>query len=315
VSLRRNTMRAEKGSGMDKEFSRHLTNKAFARLREEPKLVALLQYCRADPSLSIFLRGTTIDVYWEGFVVFHVTLSSGRMRIGSERDEPLEGLPNSLDDWDPAHLPEHISWVKDLRADKAATKVPELRFESAVIRDNQAVGSPVMVLDRQVAGPGGKDQLDLMLLDVGSGRLGLAELKVARNREIGGSVLKQLQRYIAAFGELVPEYTKILTQTQELGLAANRHARITPGTAPIPIVMLAGLPVRKLGAPSDSALLHALRKQNSEIVAKDPLWAARLLVFPRHTEQCFTIPSSLEDLPTIQQWCDRNLIPQGTEAS
>lgn len=292
---------------MKKEFKRHLTDKTLSRLREAPKLVALLQYCRADPSLSIFLRGSTLDVYWEGFVVFHVTVSSGKMRIGSESDKPVEGLPTSLDDWDPAHLPEHIAWVKDLRADRVATKAPELRFEAAVIRDNQAVGSPVMVLDRQIAGPGGKDQLDLMLLDVGSSRLALAELKVERNPEVGGPVLLQLQRYVDAFGDLAEEYVKILDQMQQLGLAANRRAEIDASKPPIPVVMLAGVPVRKLGAPKDSPLLHSLWRKNKEILATSPDWDARMLLFPRHAEQSFSIPSSLDDLPKIAQWCARNL--------
>lgn len=149
---------------MPKEkFQRALHEDVLERVRTDHNLVALVQYCRADPSLSIFLRGPRdLDVYWEGSVVFHVTISSGKLRVGSEHDEPVEDLPTSFDDWDPARLPEYIAWVKDLRAVRVATKTPELRFEAAVIRDNQAAGSSVMVLDRQIAGPGGKDQLDLM---------------------------------------------------------------------------------------------------------------------------------------------------------
>ncbi len=292
---------------MHKAFRRHLTDKAFARARDDPKLVALLQYCRADPSLSIFLRGDTLDVYWEGFVVFHVTISSRKIRVGSERDKPVGGLPTSLDDWDPALLPDHIAWVKNLRAERVATKAPELRFEAAVIRDNQAVGSPVMVIDRQIARPGRKDQLDLMLLDVGSSRLALAELKVKRNSEIGGPVLDQLQRYVNAFGALAPEYVEILKQMQRLGLVANPQAMIDLQRQPIPIVMLAGIPVRKLGAPSDSPLLHTLRQKNKEILASCPGWDARMLVFPRQADQSFSIPTSLEDLPRIEDWCARYL--------
>src|SRR6266536_95692 len=298
---------------MHKAFRRHLTDKAFARARDDPKLVALLQYCRADPSLSIFLRGDTLDVYWEGFVVFHVTISSRKILVGSERDKPVGGLPTSLDDWDPALLPEHIAWVKNLRAEKVATRAPELRFEAAVIRDNQAVGAPVVVIDRQIASPGHKGQLDLMLLDVGSSRLALAELKVQRNPEIGGPVLEQLQGYVNAFGKLAPEYRKVLCQMQRLGLAANRQATIDTQQQPIPSVMLAGVPVRKLGAPSDSRALHTLRQKNKEIPATCP--DARMLVFPRQADQSFSIPTSLEELPTIEDWCARNLsespLPQG----
>src|SRR6266540_240448 len=139
---------------MQMDFRHHLTEKALARAHEDPHLVALLQYCRADPSLSIFLRGKTLDVYWEGFVVFHIVVSPRKLRIGSQGDTPVAGWPTTLDDLDPALLPEHIAWVKNLRAEKVATRAPELRFEAAVIRDNQAVGAPVMVIDRQIASPG-----------------------------------------------------------------------------------------------------------------------------------------------------------------
>lgn len=290
------------------KFQRALREDVFERVRTDHNLVALVQYCRADPSLSIFLRGPRdLDVYWEGSVVFHVTISSGKLRVGSEHDQPVEDLPTSFDDWDPARLPEYIAWVKDLRAARVATKTPELRFEAAVIRDNQAAGSPVMVLDRQIAGPGGKDQLDLMLLDVGSSRLALAELKVETNKEVGGPVLQQLQRYVGAFGALTHEYTEVLTQMQKLGLTANRQATIDQLGQPIPIVMLAGLSVKKLGAQKDSSLLHALWTANKELLAEDPKWDGRMLVFPRHAEQSFSIPTSLQDLPGIEEWCDRNL--------
>jgi len=285
-------------------FERHLTEKDFQSARNHPNLVALLQYCRADSSLSIFLRGKALDVYWEGFVVFHVTFPTG-LRIGSQSDTPVAGWPTTLDDLDPALLPEHIAWVKNLRAEKVATRAPELRFEAAVIRDNQAVGAPVVVIDRQIARPGHKGQLDLMLLDVGSSRLALAELKVQRNPQIGGPVLEQLQGYVNAFGELAPEYAKVLCQMQRLGLAANRQATIDPDQPPIPIVMLAGVPVRRLGAPSDSRALHTLRQKNKEIPATCP--DARMLVFPRQADQSFSIPTSLEELPTIEDWCARNL--------
>ncbi len=197
--------------------------------------------------------------------------------------------------------------MKDRRADRVATEVPELRFEAGVIRDNQAVGSPVVVLDRQVAGPGGKDQLDLMLLDVGSSRLGLAELKVARNKEIGGPVLEQLERYVESFGDLRGQYAEILEQLKRLGLAANRNASVDLKAKPISIVMLAGLPVHKLGADADDPRLEKLRVANAKKVADDEGWDARILMFPRHLGQSFSIPTSLADLPTIEDWCSRNL--------
>ncbi len=292
---------------MAQEFDRTLTPKGLEKFRQEAFYAALLHYCRADPSLSIFLRGKTVDVYWEGFVVFHVVVSTGRLQIGSTSDAPVPGWPQRLADLDPARLPEYIAAVKERRAEKAATKVPELRFEAGVIRDNQAVGSPVLVVDRQIAAPGGKDQLDLMLLDVGSSRLGLAELKVARNNEIGGPVLEQLQRYRDAFGQLGPEYGAICGQMKDLGLLANRNATVDTSRDPLIVLMLAGVPVRKLGAEEDSPLLHKLRSANAKKVAAVPGWECRLVVFPRQLDQSFAVPTSLEDLPTIERWCARNL--------
>jgi hypothetical protein len=291
----------------DRAFNRTLTPEGLKKFHEDPSYAALLQYCRADPSLSIFLRGKTVDVYWEGFVVFHVVLSTGRLQIGSATDVPVPGWPSILSEMDPAMLPEYIARVKDRRADKAATKIPELRFEAGVIRDNQEVGGPVAVLDRQIAGPGGKDQLDLMLLDVGSSRLALAELKVVGNREIGGQVLDQLDRYINAFGTLGEDYAAIYSQMRDLGLVSNRNATVASVMRPIPIVMLAGVPVRKLGADRDDPLLHALKLADKRRRTAEKDWDARMLLFPRHIGQSFSIPSSLEDLPTISAWCARNL--------
>jgi hypothetical protein len=288
-------------------FSRALTEDGLERFRDDPRYAALLQYCRADPSLSVFLRGKTIDVYWEGFVVFHVVVSSGKLQIGSTSDTPAPGWPTKLSDLDPAMLPEYIARVKDRRADKVATKVPELRFEAGVIRDNQAAGSPVVVLDRQVAGPGGKDQLDLMLLDAGSSRLALTELKVERNSEIAGPVLDQLERYVASFGALREQYAAILDQMKALGLVANRNATVDLTASPIPVVMLAGVQVKKFGADADDPRLHALRGANAKKLSTIKGWDARLLLFPRHLGQSFAIPMSLADLPTVQQWCARNL--------
>ena len=74
---------------MPNDFRRHLNKEALRKVRENPKLAALVQYCRADPSLSIFLRGSTLDVYWEGFVVFHVVISSGRIRIEASLSDLL----------------------------------------------------------------------------------------------------------------------------------------------------------------------------------------------------------------------------------
>ena len=66
--------------------------------------------------------------------------------------------------------------------------------------------------------------------------------------------------------------------------------------------MLAGVPVRKFGAESDDPLLDALKIANDK-----KGWDARMIVFPRHIDQSFSIPTSLEDLPTISTWCRRNL--------
>ena len=291
----------------EKVFNRALTQDGLEKFEKEPSYSALLQYCRADPSLSIFLRGKTVDVYWEGFVGLHVVVSTGRLQIGSASDAPVPGWPTSLSAMDPARLPEYIAGVKDRRAAKAATKIPELRFEAGVIRDNQAVGGPVAVLDRQVAGPGGKNQLDLMLLDVGSSRLALAELKVFGNKEIGGAVLDQLHRYLKEFGDLGLAYGAVYSQMRHLGLVANRNATVVPNKKPIPILMLAGVPVRKFGAESDDPLLHALKIANDKKVDMLKGWDARMIVFPRHIDQSFSIPTSLEDLPTISTWCRRNL--------
>jgi hypothetical protein len=83
--------------------------------------------------------------------------------------------------------------VKNRRADKVATKMPELRFEVGVIRANQAGGSPGR--RSQVTPPGGKDQLGLMLLlDAGSSRVAVTVVKVKRDSEIPGPVLDQLDR-------------------------------------------------------------------------------------------------------------------------
>lgn len=289
---------------------RYLSDAGLARITNEPKLVALLQYCRADPSLSIFLRGSTIDVYWEGFVVFHVTVSTGKIRVGSESDKLRAGLPLGLGPWDAARIPAYIAWVKEQRAAKVATSAPELRFEAAVIRDNQMLGSPVIVLDRQVARAGGKEQLDLMLLDVGTSRLAMAELKVARNPEIAGPVLAQLHRYITAFSEHGLQYAKVLEQMKALGLVANRRASVVP-SKPLPIVMLAGVAVRKLGAAEDHPRLHQLYRADAAKRMELPDWDARLLLFPRQTEQSYTIATSLEDLPRIKDWCERNLTDLG----
>jgi hypothetical protein len=290
-----------------KGFNRTIKKEELAKFKDDARYAALLQYCRADPSLSVFLRGRTVDVYWEGFVVFHVVVSSGKLQIGSTSDTPVPGWPKKLSELDPARLPEYIARVKDRRADKAATEVPELRFEAGVIRDNQAPGSPVVVLDRQVAGPGGKDQLDLMLLDAGSSRLGLAELKVARNPEIAGAVLDQLERYVESFGELREQYAEVHSQMKDLGLVANRNATVDRKAKPIAVVMMAGVQVKKFGAEADDRRLDALRAANAKKATTVKGWDARILLFPRQMGQSFSIPTSLADLPTIEQWCARNL--------
>ena len=286
---------------------RWLKDGALLQLREDPKLVALLQFCRADLSLSIFLRGSTLDVYWEGFVVFHVSLASGTLQVGSAKIDKAGGdRPASLAALDPADIPRLVDWVKGRRAEKAAFGSPELRFETAIIRDNRALGSHVMVLDRQIAQPGVKGRLDLMLLDVGSSRLAVAELKVERNPDVRRPVLGQLQHYVDVFSNLAPDYAKVLSQMQLLGLVANRHATVNPNEKPLPVLLLAGLPVKKLGASKDSPRLYQLYEAN-KVLAADSNWDARMMVFPRHDQQSFSIPIPLDHLPTIDAWCSRYL--------
>jgi hypothetical protein len=94
---------------------------------------------------------------------------------------------------------------------------------------------------------------------------------------------------------------------KDLGLAANRNAQVDPDEDPIPVLMLAGVPVKKLGADKDDRRLHALRVANLKKAGAQKAWDARMLVFPRHLDQSFSIPNSLDDLPTIEEWCARNL--------
>ena len=55
------------------------------------------------------------------------------------------------------------------------------------------------------------------------------------------------------------------------------------------------------------AMLCSGGMTNKKIAENTEHWDARLLLFPRQAEQSFSIPTSLVDLPTIEDWCARNL--------
>ena len=285
-----------------KEFRRSLLDASLARLKERPG-AGLLGYCAADPDLSVFLRGDALDVYWEGLVVFHVALPSGRLQVGSGSDRPPQSFPRNLKDLTPSLIPTLVGWVKDHRAKKIGT-IPELRFESRVVRDNRGQGSPVLVIDRQIARPGISQRLDLLLLDVGSKRLALAELKADGNAETTGAILDQLDRYGKTFGNdraLRADYETHLGQLKDLGVITNGEAGIDVDREPLAIVMLAGFSVKSLGGGTTRGHFKKLLAKKK---ASYPTADVRMVTFPHWVEGTFTLPTPLSHLPTVEEWSD-----------
>jgi len=283
-------------------FQRSISEASERSLSDEQG-VALLEFCAADPDLSVFLRGTYLNVYWEGFEVFRVTLPGGKLQIGSAKaDAPPQGFPRSLKDLAPPLLPSLVGWVKEKREGKLAS-IPELRFEARVVRDNRSAASPVLVIDRQIARPGVSERLDLLLLDVGSKRLALAELKADGNPQTTGHVLDQLDGYRKTFGGMAlrRDCEKHLGQLQRLGVITNPTANIDIEADPMLVVMLAGFTVQSLGGGRTRGHFKKLLAKKK---ADYPNSEIRMGTFPHAIQGQFAIPTPLTHMPTIEEWSD-----------
>ena len=206
------------------EFRRRLKGEAVEVLRTHPVTRRILEAVRAGEDIDLQLRGTYVDVYFAGFSVFQINLGPATIRLGSAtekqaRPEPWVNTWMPLDSVSPDDVEPGIEWVKAQRAAKLTGR--ESEFESAVVRDNRAADSDVIVLDRQVVQPGWKMRLDLLLYDRSAERLVLAELKLLTNVETSGEVFEQLLRYQGLFANnpgIAATYPHVYEQKVALGV-------------------------------------------------------------------------------------------------
>lgn len=280
-------------------FRRHLTPEALAAFEQRllHDLLAIFRdAARRCPTINIYFRGDTIDVYEGGSRIAGLTPGTGRRRAtltvadayldatpwarttaadpatpdeGRLKTTPARAIP--IDD----HLVEawrtHIDRV--IATSRAVHTNPEGRWEARVLAANQA-GTPVEFLDRQVQVPrrharvGPARRLDALGLATVDGRDALVavELKQKEDPRIG-ELYDQMAGYLAMLGgprhvlrhDIAMSYRRVATQRMQLGLPSVAPDRVQPDMPLYGLVVLADYNPNSTRLAA--AVTHAARRE------------------------------------------------------
>jgi len=290
-------------------FRRRLRGSDLDLLRTHPLLQLLVETVRNDDELDLQLRGLYVDIYYQGYNAFQIHFPGRKVRLGSEHDKdrpeywPKKWMP--IDDISTEHVPQALQWVKIQRDKQLA--LDERQFESVVVRDNRAADSVAVVLDRQIVQPGWKQRLDLLLYDLESERLVLAELKLISNKEIAGDVFEQLLRYqglLANNPQIQATYPHVFEQKVALGLVEHDLHALRVDRPPLLLLLLAGLNEHTSKGKVDRLCAGAKRK-HSEFRSLD----VRVQSWSDFSLAPCRIPP-ISQLPPFEEWFERNVSTQ-----
>lgn len=291
-------------------FRRRLSPESLEVLLNDPVCKRVVEAVKHDDCLDLQLRGSYVDVYYAGFSVFQIKTASRAIRLGSEIEKTQRPHPwtktwmtlDEVKDTDDDDINAAVDWVKTERAPKLANEGRETEFESHVVRDNHSKESSVIVLDRQIVQPGWRMRLDLIMYDVASERLVLAELKLLSNPEAAGDVFKQLLLYqglLANNPGIAASYPHIYEQKAALGLIDHDLDMMRVDRPPLLLYLLGGykdeLSKGKKERVNKSA--ETFRKEYGTL----RVHMHALDDYRREGPGC-RLPSPVADLPLFNEW-------------
>lgn len=205
----------------------------------------LVDRVRLDKDLDLELRGTYINIYFQGHSILNLH-NNGKVKIAAEFTGNLINLPETLKRESAvnaflAQLPQ----IKDNvvyrpqkeNENKRISRSREVEFEQLLIRANNVESrnnSDYIVIDRQYVVNHGKDRWDLIALRYAPkgnprGYLSIIEVKYAQNPDIK-EIKDQVERYAKYLKEHFPnicsDMTQVLKQKLDLGLIVRSPERI-----------------------------------------------------------------------------------------
>ena len=281
-------------------FRRHLRDDFLFLLQTHPTALAMIDAGRSDPDLDVRLRGTKVDIYFHGYVVFRIG-SNGSLQVGSAARDKGEGFPRRLNEVTPGQVEALINRLKALRQEQYLAK-SENSFESKFIANNQTMDSAIEVIDRQIVHPGeGLRRIDLLLADTDTGRLVLAELKLEDNPEIRSKVFRQLADYRDLFARrpaIQEDYVRVFEQLRILNLT-NGAETIDVSGPPLLALLIGGHPDTSYrSSMSPIAIRNAARKKRDS----HPELDVHTHYWPNFQSQDLLLAKPLRALPRFEEW-------------
>jgi hypothetical protein len=287
-------------------FRRHLSEPLVGLLLSHSAGTEILRITKRDPELQAQLRGSSLDVYYQGYIMFRVG-NGGSLQVGSIHDGWTE-VPTNLDGLSPSDVPKWIARVKDARRQQYRPG-SENSFESKFLRDNERPPSGVLPLDRQIVHPReGLLRVDALLYDLTGEQLVLAELKVHDNPEIRTKVFGQLEGYRSLFERktsIKSEYERVFEQKKRLGLVEHPLERINTAAPPGLLLVVAGHPDSKYGTNmSPRAIENALDMKRR----RWPHLSVRIAYWPDFQQNNLMLAGPVSELPTFEAWAEEMLL-------
>lgn len=295
---------ADSPSGQD-GFRRRLKSQTLELILTHPTSREILRLTAEDDELQAQLRGSTLDIYYQGYVMFRVG-DQGRLQVGSVHDD-WPSVPHHLEDLAPAEVARWIDIVKVAR--KRQLRVgSENSFESKFLRDNDDPTTATIPLDRQVVHPGeGLRRIDVVLYDVMDRCLVLGELKIHDNPEIRTKVFDQLETYRALFerrSSMRAEYEAIFAQKKQMGLIRHAVDSIETASAPALLLLLGGHP------DSDYGVTMSPRAIENSLRVKQERWPdlpVRVQYWGNFAQSDLALRHGTSQLPMFEHWAERML--------
>lgn len=295
-------------------FRRRLSPESLEVLLNDPVCKRVVEAVKRDDNLDLQLRGSYVDVYYAGFSVFQIKPASRAIRLGSEIEKTQRPHPwtktwmrlDEVKDAGDDDIKDAVEWVKTERAPKLANGGRETEFESNVVHDNHSRESSVIVLDRQIVQPGWRMRLDLIMYDIASERLVLAELKLLSNPEAAGDVFKQLLLYqglLANNPGIAASYPHIYEQKAALGLIDHDLDMMRVDRPPLLLYLLGGYKEELSEGKKERVNKSAETFRNKYGTLRVHMHA--IDDYKTKGPGC-RLPSSVADLPLFDKWARDN---------